>query len=281
MNLTRLKEAVASGVRSSSALLRKTRLGRVIIEEMADSAMTRNQQVSHGGTELVFAVPNGMNRWRIATFSSKEPETLEWIDSIPHGSVVWDIGANVGLYSCYAAKARGCRVVAFEPSVFNLELLARNVFLNNLFEAVTIVPVPLCERTMVSELNMTSTKWGGALSSFGAMWGFDGQPLQKQFEYRTVGTSMDLALEWFSLPPPDYLKIDVDGIEHLILRGGPRVLSRVRGISVEVNDAFPELAQECTRILSGAGLRFVGKRHAAMFDENPAYNQTYNQVWTR
>jgi FkbM family methyltransferase len=268
-------------VRSSSTLLGKSRIGRVFVEEMADAAMTRTHRVSHGGTELVFTVPNSMNRWRIATFSSKEPETLEWIDAMPRGSVLWDIGANVGLYSCYAAKARGCRVVAFEPSVFNLELLARNVFLNGLAEAVTIVPVPLCERTMVNALNMTSTQWGGALSSFGASWGFDGQPLEKKFEYRTVGTSMDEALELFSLPLADYLKIDVDGIEHLVLRGGTRVLSQVRSVSVEVNDAFPELAEECARLLAGAGLRFVGKRHAAMFDETPAYSQTYNQVWAR
>jgi len=279
--LVRLKNAVAAGVRSSSALLGKTRVGRVLVEELADAAMTRTDTVTHGGTELIFAVPNQMNRWRITTFSSKEPETLEWIDSIPRGSVVWDIGANVGLYSCYAAKARGCRVVAFEPSVFNLELLARNVFLNGLTEAVTIVPVALSERAMVNALNMSSTQWGGALSTFGETWGFDGQPLQKKFEYRTVGMSMDQALEFFSLPPPEYMKIDVDGIEHLILRGGARVLSHVRAISVEITDDFPEMAEECSRILQAAGLRFAGKRHAAMIDENPTYSQTFNQVWTR
>ena len=58
---------------------------------------------------------------------------------MPEGSVVWDIGANVGLYSCYAAKHRGCRVFAFEPYVFNLEILARNIYLNQLSERVTIV----------------------------------------------------------------------------------------------------------------------------------------------
>jgi len=73
-------------------------------------------------------------------FATKEPETLEWIDRIPEKSVLWDIGANVGLYSCYAAKARGCRVFAFEPSVFNLEILARNIFLNQLTDQITIVP---------------------------------------------------------------------------------------------------------------------------------------------
>jgi len=53
---------------------------------------------------------------------AKEPDTLMWIDKIPEHSVFWDVGANVGLYSCYAAKARNCIVFAFEPSVFNLRV---------------------------------------------------------------------------------------------------------------------------------------------------------------
>ena len=89
--------------------------------------MNHTQKVEHQGVELTFAEPNDINNYRIGTFSTKEPETLEWIDEIPQGSVLWDIGANIGLYTCYAAKARGCRVFAFEPSVFNLELLARSL----------------------------------------------------------------------------------------------------------------------------------------------------------
>ena len=109
----------------------------------------------------MFVVPNVINHYRIDTFSTKEPETLEWIDKIPQGSVLWDIGSNIGLYSCYAAKARGCRVFAFEPSVFNLELLARNIFLNGLTDQVTIVPLPLSDALSFSTLNMSSTEWGG------------------------------------------------------------------------------------------------------------------------
>jgi len=95
------------------------------------------------------------------TFSTKEPETLEWIDKIPQGSVIWDVGANIGLYTCYAAKARGCRVFAFEPSVFNLELLARNIFLNELTDRVTIIPTPLSNTLAFNALNMQTTEWGG------------------------------------------------------------------------------------------------------------------------
>src|SRR6185437_4913944 len=95
-----------------------------------EGAMSSCTTVSHGGISLRLATPNWLADWRVNTFATKEPETLDWIDSLPEGAVLWDIGANVGLYSVYAAKARRCRVWAFEPSVFNVELLARNIFLN-------------------------------------------------------------------------------------------------------------------------------------------------------
>ena len=79
------------------------------------------------------------------------------------------VGANVGIYSVYAAKVRECKVYAFEPSVFNLEILARNIHLNELVEQVTIVPLPLSNRLQKSKLNMSTTDWGGALSTFGGL----------------------------------------------------------------------------------------------------------------
>ena len=136
----------------SVSLLGKTIIGRYLYARIFHSVVGRTQKVEYRGLNLIFSIPNALNRYRADTFSTKEPETLEWIDSIPNGSVVWDIGANIGLYSCYAAKQRGCRVFAFEPSVFNLELLARNIFLNELTEQITIVPLPLCETLAASKL---------------------------------------------------------------------------------------------------------------------------------
>ena len=46
---------------------------------------------------MFFSVPNELNYFRVNTFSSKEPETLDWIDTLKPGTVLWDIGANIGL----------------------------------------------------------------------------------------------------------------------------------------------------------------------------------------
>ena len=103
----------------------------------------RNQKLvtSAKNKFLIFSVPNWLCRWRAKNFLVKEPDTVAWIDSFYPGSVFWDVGANVGIFSIYASKFKDCRSYAFEPSVFNLEILARNLFNNYLEANITIIPL--------------------------------------------------------------------------------------------------------------------------------------------
>ena len=81
--------------------------------------------------------------FRMSTIEDKEPETIDWIDSFEEGACFYDIGANVGVFTLYAAKSKKCQVFSFEPSVFNLESLVRNININYLDKQVTIIPIPL------------------------------------------------------------------------------------------------------------------------------------------
>lgn len=280
--ITNVKNGIKKMVRFSTRLMDGTSMGRYLHTQVVHGAMNQKQSVSYHGTDLIFSIPNPLNKYRAETFSTKEPETLEWIGGIAEGAVLWDVGANVGLYSCYAAKARGCRVFAFEPSVFNLELLARNIFLNKLTDKVTIVPLPLSDELSVSKLNMTSTEWGGAMSTFDQDFGHDGEPMNKVFEFPTIGLSMMDATVLLKIPQPDYIKMDVDGIEHLILKGGGSILRNVKGVLIEINDKFAAQSDGANRYLSEAGLSLKEKRHAACFDSVVgAAKHTYNQIWIR
>ena len=69
----------------------------------------RHQTVTHksknGDTfNATFFTPNAICQFRADTFSTKEPEMLEWIDDYGDNGVFFDIGANIGLYSVYFAK---------------------------------------------------------------------------------------------------------------------------------------------------------------------------------
>jgi FkbM family methyltransferase len=239
--------------------------------------------VKHKNVSLKLSTPNQLTRYRAVSFSDKEPETLEWIDSFRHGSVFWDIGANIGTYSCYAAKSRNCKVIAFEPSVFNLELLARNIFLNNLTQKITIMTLPLSDKLQTSKFSMTSLEWGGALSTFGEDYGWDGSKINDVFQFQTIGLSADEAFNFFQLPLPNHIKIDVDGIEHLILTGAKNVIAVVESVLIEINDDFMVQSEACSNLLLEAGLFMKEKRHSEIFEGVDSFGRgkVYNQIWIR
>ncbi len=239
--------------------------------------------VSHHGITMKFSMPNEVTEFRADTFSTKEPETLAWIDGFEGEGVFWDIGANVGIYSIYCAKRHpAMRVVAFEPSVMNLELLARNIALNDVAGQVQIVPTALFETSGMDEFRLGNFDRGGALSAFGVDFGFDGKVTDTAISYHTLGISMDDIVARFGVAAPTYIKIDVDGIEHIILRGGPSTLSNtaMESILVEVNDQFEEQRTEVARILSSSGLTLKEKSHSKMFDGGK-FSSIYNNIWRR
>jgi len=230
-----------------------------------------------------FSAPNSLSYYRVNTFSSKEPETLEWIDSFSADSVFWDIGANVGLYSIYAAKKKNIQIFSFEPSIFNVELLARNINLNNVQDKICIVPLPISDVMQFSTMQMSSTEYGGALSSFGRDVGWDGNKMSVVFKYQILGSTIDDMAEKNKLPIPDYIKIDVDGIEHFILNGGLSVLKNIKELLIEVNDGFLEQAEMCEKVLLSVGLTMREKRHSEEFEQAGAFGggQVWNQIWYR
>jgi FkbM family methyltransferase len=259
-----------------------TKSGKSLFEYVFNIVRESITPIRHKNFEFKITTPNQLCDFRASTFSTKEPETLEWIDSLLENSVLWDIGANVGLYSIYAAKIRNCKVFSFEPSIFNLELLARNIFINNLTEKVTIIPLPLNDKLGISKLQLTTSELGGALSTFDHNIGYDGKKIQKVFEFSVMGITIDYAKAKLDLPQPDYIKMDVDGIEHFILSGGIEVLTSVKGVIIEVNDDYKEQADNCYKLLSSAGLTLQNKKHSDLFEgEDSLFKNCFNQIWIR
>ena len=79
----------------------------------------------------------------------REPDTLRWIESFEPGSVFWDIGSNIGVFSLYAAHVPGVRVVAFDPLADNFSTLNRNVTLNGLHDKVMVFCAAISAETKV------------------------------------------------------------------------------------------------------------------------------------
>lgn len=226
---------------------------------------------SDGNYEFTFHTPNALCQWRVDTFSSKEPETLEWIDRYGGSGTLFDIGANVGLYSVYYAKTKPGKVYAFEPSVLNLALLAKNINVNNVQKKINIVTNPLTNLNEFADFNLQVTDEGGALSSFGVDHGQDGKPFQKILSYPTCGFSLDYLIDNGIIKDrPALIKVDVDGIEHLILQGARNTLAHpeCRTVLIEVLGDFEILSNEVHNILSGTGFKLSTR-------------DQINQIWVK
>jgi len=148
-----------------------------------------------------------LEKWRCREWKRKEPETIAWIDSFEKGDTFLDIGANIGIYSLYAAS-RGVRVVAVEPHPGNFQALATNQrFLNR---HLSIRPV----LGGVGKMNRCMDFFFNTIEagSTGGKHGTNG----KSRQYVRVYT-VDYLIRWYG--PFAHIKIDVDGEERGIVQG--------------------------------------------------------------
>lgn len=106
--------------------------------------------VEINGRPVRFCVPTERAIWRVETLETKEPKTVEWIRNLPPNSNLWDIGANIGIYTAYAA-AHGHRVVAVEQDEGHVGALAQTVALTDL-EGVSIINTALNAQMTIDEL---------------------------------------------------------------------------------------------------------------------------------
>jgi FkbM family methyltransferase len=187
-------------------------------------------------------------------FYAIEPETLAWIDSLPNGDRLWDIGANIGLVSIYAAKA-GLNVVAFEPGAQNYAALNDAVWLNGLGDRIGAYCVALSDKTGAGSFHMGDPGAGGALHAFGAPENQNGAFVPK-FSQSMLGITMDDAVSLFGLPEPQHIKLDVDSIEDKILAGARKTLSSVRSVLIEIESNRPaDWRERVYASMAAAGLK--------------------------
>ncbi|MBS7812605.1 FkbM family methyltransferase [Roseococcus pinisoli] len=178
-------------------------------------------------------------------FGQDEPETVAWIAGLPAGTVLWDIGANIGLYSLFAAK-RGLRVLAFEPSASSFAAMVRNIEINGFDDRVSAYCLALAQNTGLVVLNMANTAAGHSMHSIEAREG--------GFRQAVPSFAIDDFVRHMNAPPPGAIKLDVDGIEPAILLGAHSTLrAHVREVLVEIDGAnaaaggngIPEILISC------------------------------------
>ncbi len=198
----------------------------------------------HGPLVFVTTHPEALQFPR--NLAGREPETIEWIDSFEPPCTFWDIGANIGTYALYAALRPEVEALAFEPAAASYAALCRNIEANGLGERARAFAIALSGQTRLGSLNMSATNAGNSFNSFESTENCFGYPIDVKFRQASVGFSVDEFRRLFLLPPPNYLKIDVDGTEAEILDGAAATLGdpalRAVLIELEVEDTVRNAA---------------------------------------
>lgn len=229
---------------------------------------------------LKFFCPGTIPEWRARTLLTKEPETIEWINTFDKEDVLWDIGANVGVYSLYAAL-RGIRVCAFEPAPGNYYILSRNIELNGFDERIQSFCLAFNDETRLDSFYMANTELGGALSTFGEAMDWKGESFTPQFKQSMLGFTIDGFISQFSPTFPNHIKIDVDGIEKKIVESALQTFSNklLKSVLVELNVELDECA-EVVDLMKNHGLNLFKREHAPMFDSGE-FSSVYNHIFVR
>ena len=238
------------------------------------------------GRKIIFFTPNQLLSWRVNTFFSKEPETLKWIDEFDskNKAIFWDIGSNIGLYSIYAnLKHKNLKVISFEPSTSNLRILSRNISINKMENQITICQLPLGQSPLnFNKMNETNFMEGFSENTFGKDINFEGKKMKTNNSYELLGTSIDQLVKDGILKCPTYVKIDVDGIEHLILSGATNILADIslKSILVEINEDFKEQYNTIFKIMNNYHFKLKSKSRAEEFYKSNM-NKVYNFIFEK
>ena len=243
------------------------------------ATVTRNSTVNGQRILMELSTANELNR--VLSYTTKEPDTLWWIDNfVRPGDVFYDIGANIGQYSLYAAlKYHGhVQVYGFEPESQNYSAFNRNIYLNNLGDSVLSFCLAISDNIRIDSFYVRGyVRAGGSIHQFGRTIDNLGLPFTPVHLQGALGVSLDDLHFMFGLEFPQCIKVDVDGIEGAVIRGASRVLSdpRLRSVLIEITEV-PSQMEEVSSIYQAfeqCGFAVVKKVPARLSDPSgPSHN---------
>jgi FkbM family methyltransferase len=205
------------------------------------------QRVTAGGETLW--VPTA---WDAQVISAHEDHVFRHLRQIIRpGATVYDVGANVGLFSLRLGRwiGAGGWLYAIEPNPLCVSYLRANLQQARL-RHFTILPVALSSRSCECGF---SINYGSSLIGVGGDSAVAGKP---GHHIRVEGQSLDTLIATFNLRKPDFIKLDVEGAEASAVAGMMDTLEKNRpGLMIELHGR--QAASETLRCLGELGYEYL------------------------
>lgn len=198
-------------------------------------------EVSIEGNTAEFITKTRKEYSRFEDLMGEEPVIKDLLSEISPGDVFYDIGANVGMYTCFAGKNDDSGMVfAFEPHPKNADRLMQNLKLNNV--SANIKRVALSNESGTAQLEIQESGETGVGSHSLAT----GETVHTT-EIQTVRGDDITDVE----KSPAVLKIDVEGAEMEVLHGLEESISDSRVIYCEIHpELLPEFGSQSKDVFS-------------------------------
>ncbi len=239
------------------------------------------RRAAHAGVRLIPDVPwttsiDGLgpvrirlrrNRWFLwEKFGQYDgPILAAFARFIEPGAVVWDVGANIGVYTRVIKQwFNAGTVIAIEPMAENFDLLLENIRLSGASD-IRALRLALADRPGEETLQIDDVTSGTAvldsISGGGASQGRRSVGLPPRTETVSVRTIDDLIASG-DAPPPAVIKIDTEGAEVKVLAGARETLLRFRPrLAIALHGA--DKAEGTMRLLNELGYTCAGDSRAA------------------
>jgi FkbM family methyltransferase len=224
-------------------------------ERLSRGVVLRRRLPARFGHLPIYVTPEaGLRYW--SSMSAVDPVLYSMADElVKPGSIVWDVGANVGLFSFCAAAASAPSgfVLSIEPDFWLAHLINRSsqeIGPGKRAE-VQVLCAAISDKNSISSLEIAERARSSnhLVGTMGSTQARGQRSLQA-----AVALTLDFLLDYF--PAPSVLKIDVETHEAGVLRGATRLLREMRPtIWCEVS---PENSSEVTALFHAAGYSLYG-----------------------
>jgi FkbM family methyltransferase len=203
---------------------------RKLIERITRSWVFRRELPSEFCRAPMFVSPSAGLKFLFNPLSKVDPPLLRNVlELVRKGDIVWDIGANVGLFTFAAASISGekGKIVSFEPDPFLVQLLRKSKSIQSKERSeVEVVPAGVASEVALRRFHITSrSRAYNSLSEYGKS---ESHGLSE--DYQVAVFNLDWLLDRF--PAPDLIKCDVEGAELEVFINQARMLGKVRPVII-------------------------------------------------
>lgn len=243
---------------------------RNAVERLTRDWVFRRSLPKEFGEAPIYVSPSAGLKFLFRPMQQTDPNLFRNVAEIVHkGNTVWDIGANVGLFSFSAAAIAGNsgKIIAFEPDAWLVQLLRRS----SAIQPATSAPVRVVPAAIACEVGLREFNIAARARAANALVGYGSTQMGGVSEQYTC---ISLPLDWLAekLPKPDVIKCDVEGAEVEVFSNQLKILDEVR--PTIVCEVGSEAVHEMTYILKS--------RHYSLFDGERALSdsaRTENCTW--